>query len=71
MVLLGAGSGVGLVGGMLASRLLGQIVYEANPGDPLVVIGAVLTMALLGMGASAIPLRRALAVDPSTLMREE
>jgi ABC-type lipoprotein release transport system permease subunit len=33
--------------------------------------GAALTMALLGTVASAIPARRALAVDPSKLMREE
>jgi ABC-type lipoprotein release transport system permease subunit len=31
----------------------------------------VLTMALLGIAASAIPARRALSVDPSKLMREE
>jgi ABC-type antimicrobial peptide transport system permease subunit len=28
-------------------------------------------MALIGLAASAIPARRALAVDPSKLMREE
>jgi hypothetical protein len=71
IVLLGAGSAVGLLSGVFASRLLGHIVYQANPRDPLVVGGAVLTMALLGVAASAIPARRALAVDPSQLMREE
>jgi ABC-type antimicrobial peptide transport system permease subunit len=71
MMLLGVGSAVGLVSGVFASRLLGQIVYQANPQDPVVVGGAVLTMALLGIAASAIPARRALAVDPSKLMREE
>jgi predicted permease len=71
IVLLGVGSVVGLLGGVCASRLLGQIVYQANPRDPVVVGGAVLTMALLGIAASAIPARRALAVDPSSLMREE
>ncbi len=71
MVLLGVGSAVGLLSGVFASRLLGQIVYQANPRDPVVVGGAVLTMALLGIAASAIPARRALAVDPSKLMREE
>jgi predicted permease len=71
MVLLGVGSAVGLLSGVLASRLLEQIVYQANPRDPVVVGGAVLTMALLGIAASAIPARRALAVDPSKLMREE
>jgi ABC-type antimicrobial peptide transport system permease subunit len=71
MVLLGVGSVLGLLAGILASRLLGQIVYQANPRDPVVVGGVVLTMALLGVAASAIPARRALAVDPSNLMREE
>jgi hypothetical protein len=71
IVLLGVGSVVGLLSGVFATRLLGQIVYEANPRDPVVVGGAVLTMALLGIAASAIPAWRALAVDPSKLMREE
>jgi ABC-type antimicrobial peptide transport system permease subunit len=46
-------------------------VYQANPMDPVVLGGAVLTMALLGIAASAIPTLRALAVDPARLMREE
>jgi ABC-type lipoprotein release transport system permease subunit len=71
MVVLGVGSALGLAAGILASRLLGQIVYRANPSDPVVVVGAVLTMLLLGIAASAIPARRALAVDPSKLMHEE
>jgi predicted permease len=71
MVLLGVGSALGLLGGIFASRLLGQIVYQANPLDPVVVGGAVLTMALLGIAASAIPALRALAVNPSELLREE
>ena len=71
MVLLGVGSALGLLAGMLAGRLLGQIVYQANPRDPVVVGGTLLTMALLGIAASAIPAWRALAVDPSKLLREE
>ena len=71
IVLLGIGSFVGLLLGIFASRLLGQIVYQANPREPVVVVGAVLTMALLGIAASALPALRALAVDPSKLLREE
>jgi predicted permease len=71
MALLGVGSAVGLLSGVFASRLLEQIVYQANPRDPLVVAGAVVTMVLLGIAASAIPALRALAIDPSKLMREE
>jgi predicted permease len=71
IVLLGLGSLAGLLLGVFASRLLEHIVYQANPRDPVVVVGAVLTMALLGIAASAIPSLRALAVDPSKLLREE
>jgi len=71
IALLVVGSSLGLLLGVLASRLLGQIVYQANPRDPMVMVGAVLTMALLGIAASAIPALRALAVDPSKLLREE
>lgn len=69
--LLVSGSILGLLAGLFASRLLARIVYEADPRDPLVVAGAIVTMALLGLMATLIPARRALAVDPSRLMREE
>jgi predicted permease len=71
IVLLGLGSLIGLLLAVFASRLLEQIVYQANPRDPVVVVGAVLTMALLGLAASAIPALRALGIDPTKLMREE
>ena len=69
--LLGVGSALGLLAGVFARRLLGQFVYQADPGNPRVLIGAVLTMALIGMCGAAIPALRALAVDPSRLMRDE
>ena len=47
MLVLGVGSAVGLLSGVFATRLLERIVYQANPRDPVVVGGAVLTMALL------------------------
>jgi ABC-type antimicrobial peptide transport system permease subunit len=71
MVVLGVGSAMGLLSGLFASSLLGQIVYQANPQDPVVLGGTVLMMVLLGIVASAIPARRALGADPSRLMREE
>src|SRR6185436_14857369 len=41
LALLGVGSALGLLAGVLAARLLGRIVYEADPGDPAVLVGAV------------------------------
>ncbi len=69
--LLAVGSAAGLLLGILASRLLAFIVYQATPRDPLVLAGVVLAMALLGLLATWIPARRALSVDPMVLLREE
>lgn len=69
--LLAFGSVAGLILGILASRVLAYVVYEATPRDPLVLAGAVLTMLLLGLVATWIPARRALKVDPLVLLRVE
>jgi len=69
--LLAFGSSAGLVLGILASRVLASIVYQANPRDPLVLAGVVLAMMLLGLLATWIPAQRALSLDPVTLLREE
>ena len=69
--LLAIGSVAGLVLGILASRVLSHIVYQATPRDPLVLAGAIVAMALLGLLATWIPARRALAVNPIQLLREE
>ena len=69
--LLAFGSAAGLLLGILASRVLAFIVYQATPRDPLVLAGVVLTMLLLGLLATWIPAQRALSVDPLRLLREE
>jgi predicted permease len=69
--LLAFGSAAGLLLGILASRVLAVIVHQATPRDPLVLAGTVLAMSLLGLGATWIPARRALAIDPAILLREE
>jgi predicted permease len=71
LALLATGSFLGLGCGILAAGLLGRLVYQANPRDPLVLAGVVGTMALLGAIATYVPARRALKLDPSVLMREE
>jgi ABC-type antimicrobial peptide transport system permease subunit len=69
--LLAYGSAAGLVLGILASRVLALIVYQATPRDPLVLAGAVLAMVVLGVLAIWIPAQRALSIQPLTLLREE
>ncbi|MGA7312616.1 MAG: FtsX-like permease family protein, partial [Silvibacterium sp.] len=69
--LLAFGSVAGLILGLLATKILAFIVYQATPRDPLVLAGVVLAMALLGLVATWIPAQRALSVDPMMLLREE
>jgi predicted permease len=69
--LLAFGSAAGLLLGILASRVLASIVYQATPRDPLVLAGVVLAMSLLGLLATWIPAQRALSIDPIILLREE
>jgi predicted permease len=70
-VLLSVGSATGLLLGILATKVLSYIVYQASPNDPVVLGGVVLTMLVLGLVAAWIPAQKALAVDPMILLREE
>lgn len=69
--LLAIGSAAGLLLGILATKLLAFIVYQATPRNPLVLAGVVLAMLLLGLVATWIPAQRALAADPLVLLRED
>ncbi|MGA7343191.1 MAG: ABC transporter permease [Terracidiphilus sp.] len=71
LALLSVGSAAGLALGVLATKVLSYIVYQAAPKDPLVLGGVMLTMLALGLLAAWIPAQRALAVDPMILLREE
>jgi predicted permease len=69
--LLVFGSAAGLILGLLGTKVLAYIVYQATPKDPLVMAGVVFAMLLLGLLATWIPAQRALAVNPLRLLREE
>ncbi len=69
--LLALGSASGLLLGILASRVLASIVYQATSRDPLVLAGVVLAMLSLGLLATWMPAQRALSIDPMRLLREE
>jgi predicted permease len=71
MRLLAIGSLAGLVLGLMATKVLAFIVYQATPRDPLVLTGVVVAMALLGLVATWLPAQRALSADPLRLLREE
>lgn len=69
--LLAIGSAAGMILGLLATRVLASIVYQATPGDPIVLAGVVVAMMGVGIVAAWIPARQALAIDPIILLRDE
>jgi predicted permease len=70
ILILFGGSCTGLIGGVLAAHLLARMISFATTRDPLVLAGVILTMMLLGLIATWIPARRALHIDPATLLRD-
>jgi predicted permease len=71
LIVLAAGSVVGMVLGVAASRLLSAIVYQATAQDPFVLAAVALTLLLTGAISVAGPVRRALHVDPANVLREQ
>ncbi len=71
LTLLVGGSLVGMVLGAAASRLLAAIVYQASAQDPFVLTAVAVTMFVTGLLSVAGPVRRALHVDPATVLREQ
>jgi len=71
ITLLAVGSAIGLGLGFAASRILAGIVYQATASDPWVILGVAITMAAIGLTASALPARRALMIEPVVLLRDE
>jgi ABC-type antimicrobial peptide transport system permease subunit len=71
LLLLSVGSVAGLALGVLGSRVLASIVYQATVNDPQVLGGALATMVLIGSAAAAVPARQAMRLDPALLLREE
>ncbi len=71
LALLLSGSALGLALGVIASKVLAQIVYDATPRDPLLLAAVIAVMAALGALSTWIPARRALKIDPANLLRAE
>jgi putative ABC transport system permease protein len=71
MLLAGWGTLLGAAGAFGVTRVIGSLLYNVTPTDP-VSFGLVATLMLLVAAAAAyLPARRATAVDPMTALRSE
>ncbi len=69
--LVGAGAAIGLVLGAAGASVLASIVYQASSRDPIVICVAVLSIAVVAVGAAIGPARRAVSIDPLQSIRHE
>ena len=77
-LVIGEGLGVtcagvlfGLVGAAIATRLLESLLYGVTPSDPLTYLLVPLVLAIVALIAACAPARRALRVEPNTVLRQE
>jgi len=65
------GAAVGLILGIVVSRLLQTLLFGVHPADPLTFVGAPLLLLAVGVLASLLPARRASRVDPARVLKAE
>jgi len=71
VVLAAFGLAIGAAASLAVTRLLGSMLFEVKPGDPVTLIGVSLLLMLVALAACYIPARRASHVDPLVALRHE
>jgi predicted permease len=68
---IGGGLVLGLLLAAVATRVIASFLYGVGTTDPLTFAGVPLLLALIALGAAAIPTVRATKVDPLVALRDE
>jgi putative ABC transport system permease protein len=68
---IAAGVVLGVAGSLATGRLLTDLLYRVEPGDPQVLIGIVGLLVAAALLASWLPARRAASIDPLVALRDE
>ncbi|MGO9229507.1 MAG: ADOP family duplicated permease [Bryobacteraceae bacterium] len=69
--LLLAGTALGVLGALMAGRLLASLLYGVRPNDPLRMLVTAAVLALAATLAAALPAWRAARLDPMKVLRVE
>jgi predicted permease len=71
MLLVIAGIAIGVVGGLLLTRLMKTLLFHVAPSDPFTLGAGVITLVAASLLACYLPARRASRVDPLIALRYE
>jgi putative ABC transport system permease protein len=69
--LVAIGVGVGVVAAAGVTRVIGTLLYDVSPTDPVSFAAVIGVLGSVGLLASYIPARRAMRIDPVTALRSE
>jgi ABC-type antimicrobial peptide transport system permease subunit len=70
-VVVGIGVSLGIAGAYLAATSLRGLLFGITPWDPLAQAFTIAILVLVALTAAWIPARRAMRVDPATVLRSE
>jgi putative ABC transport system permease protein len=70
LVMTLTGLGLGLAAALALSRVLQDLVFSIRPTDPLTFVAIAALLLVVAVVASYVPARRAMRVDPITVLRE-
>ena len=65
------GLAVGLPVALAATGVMRSLLFEIEPRDPATIVGLCATVAAATVAATLVPARRALRVDPATVLKSE
>jgi ABC-type antimicrobial peptide transport system permease subunit len=71
LALAGGGVAAGIAAGLLATRALESMLYGVSANDPITFGVVAVALTLIIVVAALLPARRALAIDPIRVLRQE
>jgi putative ABC transport system permease protein len=69
LTFVAVGVGAGIVGTLLAGRVMRTLLFRVEPTDPLTLASVAGLLVLVALGATLLPARRASQLDPARVLR--
>jgi len=71
LVLTLIGTGIGIVGALVLTRLLSTLLFGVHASDPAIFVAIVVLLMFVSLVACYLPARRATRIDPMLALRSE